>query len=236
MRRFLLLLLPALSLAGCIDAGTFASHNVEVRAHHALPSSGVSAINVENVAGSISVFAWDRPSVDVSTLTYGADQAAIDRTHVAIESNGPEIDVKTHYDRNNGFFGNQNGAEVDYMIRVPKNLNVTVTNVSGPTTVSGMSADVNATEVSGRLDASLGALSGNRRVEMTAVSGRITVRIARSSSARVQASTISGPVDFFFPADTHHGFVGTSASGRLGGGAASMTLHTVSGSIAVDPE
>lgn len=230
------MLVPAIALAGCIDATTFASHNVEVRAHRALPSSGVTAINVENVAGAITVIAWDRPSLDISSLTYGADQAAVNRTHVTIQTNGPEVDVKTRYDRENNFFGNNNGAEVDYMIRVPKNLNVTVTNVSGPTTVTGVSGDLSATEVSGRLDASLGAVTGNRRIEMTAVSGRITARIARSSSARVSASTISGPVDFFFPADTHHGFVGSSASGRLGGGTATMTLHTVSGPIAVEPE
>lgn len=234
MRFFLFA--PALLLAGCIDATTFASHNVEARLHRTMASSHVAQLSVENVAGAVTVLAWNRPSVDISSLTYGVDQAAVDRTHVVIEQNGPEISVKTEYDRSNGFFGNGNGAEVDYTIRVPKNLNVSVTNVSGPATINGVAGNVDATDVSGRIDASLGALTGTRRVHISAISGRITVRIARASNARVDASTISGPVDFFFPANTHQGYASTSANGTLGTGSATMSLHTVSGRIAVEPE
>jgi DUF4097 and DUF4098 domain-containing protein YvlB len=224
------------SLSGCIDATALASHNVEVRVHRSLPASGVTGLQVENIAGAIAVSAWDRPSVDVRALTYGADKDSVDRTHVVVVASGSQISVKTEYDSTNNFFGGQNGAEVDYTIRVPKSVNVDITNISGPTTIEGVAGNVDATEVSGRLDANLGALSGTRRVTMSAVSGRITARIARGSDARVEASTLSGPVDFFFPADKHQGYVGTSATGQLGKGTSSMTLHTVSGPIAVEPE
>lgn len=235
MKPFLLMA-AVLLLSGCIDASALGSHNVEVRVHRSLPASGVSTLSVENVSGSISISVWDRPSVDIRALTYGFDQGAVDRTHVVATQYGSEISVKTEYDNSNNIFGNRNGGEVDYTIRIPKNLNVSVTNISGPTTVDGIAGNLDATEVSGRLDANLGALTGTRSVHMSAVSGRITVRIARASDARVEASTISGPVDFFFPADTHRGFVGTSATGRLGKGTSSMTLHTVSGPIAVEAE
>lgn len=234
MRRFLLIA-AAMSLPGCIDASSLGSHNVEVRMHRSMPSAGVTQVAITNVAGAVSVTAWDRAGVDIRALTYGSDQAAVDRTHVVVDRNGSQISVKTQYDRS-GFFGNQNGGEVDYTIRVPKNLNVNVTNVSGPITIAGVAGSVEANDVSGRLDANLGSLSGTRTVHMKAISGPITVRIARASNASVEASTISGPVDFFFPSNKHQGYAGTSASGRVGSGSASMTLNTISGPISVQPE
>jgi len=230
-------LLAALSLTGCIDASTFASHNVETKFHRAIPAAGATQVTVINVSGSITVIASDRPNVDVSALIYGADQGAVNRTHVVTQG-GSSITVKTEYDNTGtgGVFGNTNGAQVDYTIRVPKTIAVSVTNISGPTTLTGLGGNVDASEISGRLDATLGSLTGTRSVKMNAISGRITVRIARDSSARVNASTLSGSVNLFFPSDLHQGVVGNSATGRIGKGASSMTLHTVSGPIAVEPE
>jgi DUF4097 and DUF4098 domain-containing protein YvlB len=229
-------LLAALSLAGCVDASTFASHNVEVRLHRVLPAAGVTQVSIANIAGSITIDGWSRPSVEVSALEYGSDQGALDRTHVAVDRSGSQISVKTRYDETGGFFQNGNGAEVDYTIHVPRSVSVSVSNVSGPTTMSGLGGNIDAEEVSGRLDASLGRLAGTRNVHISAVSGRVTVRIARNSDARVDASTISGDVNLFFPSDIQQGVVGNSASGKIGKGAASMTLHTISGSIAVVPQ
>jgi hypothetical protein len=228
-------LLAALSLTGCIGASTFASHNVESKFHRAIPAAGATQVTVINVSGSITVIAWDRSNVDVSALVYGADQGAVNRTHV-VTHGGSGITIKTEYDDNGGVFGNTNGAQVDYTIRVPKTIAVSVTNISGPTTLTGLGGNVEASEISGRLDATLGSLTGTRSVKMNAISGRITVRIARNSSARVNASTLSGSVNLFFPSDLHQGVVGNSATGRIGKGASSMTLHTVSGPIAVEPE
>ncbi len=234
MRPRYFALLAALSLTGCIDATTFSSHNVEMRIHRTLPAAGAAQLRVVNVSGSINVIAWDRQSVDVSALVYGADQGAVDRTHV-ITQGGSHMTVKTEYE-SGGMFGNHNGAEVDYTIRVPKTLPVSVTNISGPTTLTGLAGDVDASEISGRLDATLGRLTGTRSVHMNAISGHITVRIARNSNARVNASTLRGSVNLFFPSDMHQGVVGNSATGRIGSGTSSMTLHTVSGPIAVEPE
>ncbi len=228
-------LFAALSLAGCIDASTFASHNVEAKLHRSIAAAGATQLSVINVSGSITIIAWDRPSVDISARVYGASQDAVARTHVVTQG-GSEISVKTEYDNNGGIFGNHNGAEVDYTIRAPKTIAVSVTNISGPTTLTGLAGDVDASEISGRLDATLGRVAGTRSIHMNAISGRITVRIDRDSSARVNASTLSGSVNVFFPSDLHQGVVGNSATGRIGKGTASMTLHTVSGPIAVEPE
>lgn len=228
-------LLAALCLAGCVDSSTFGGHNVEVRIHRTLPAAGATHVSVANISGSIVIDGWNKPNVDVSALEYGSGQGAIDRTHVTIERSGSAIVVKTRYDSGGGFF-ERSGAEVDYTIHVPKSANVSVSNVSGPTTMSGLSGNVDAEEVSGRLDASLGRLAGKRNIHISAISGRVTVRIARNSDARVDASTISGDVNLFFPSDTHQGMVGNAATGQIGKGAASMTLHTISGSVAVLPE
>lgn len=235
MRLGFFALAAAILLTGCVDATSYGSHNVQVRYHSALPVAGITQTSIENVSGSIAVTVWDRPTVDVSAVIYGADQAAIGRTHVVTNREGSEIAVKTEYSHG-GFFGNDNGGQVDYVIRVPKAMAVSVTNVSGPTTLTGLAGNVDANEVSGRIDASLGQLTGTRRVQLSAISGRITARIARNSNAHVNASTLSGTVNLFFPSDIHQGMVGNSATGRIGTGTSSMTLHTVSGPIAVEPE
>jgi DUF4097 and DUF4098 domain-containing protein YvlB len=236
MRPWCYALLAAVLLTGCIDAGSFGSHNVEVRFHRTVAAAGATQLSIANVAGSIAVTAWDKPAVDVSAVIYGADKNAVDRTHVTANRNGSQIEVKTDYDSSGSFFGNHNGGEVDYTIRAPRSLSVSVTNISGPTTLIGLGGNVDASEVSGRLDASLGQLTGTRNVHLAAISGRITVHIKRNSDARVNASTISGPVTLFFPSNTHEGTVGNSATGQIGKGTSSMTLHTVSGPIAVEPE
>lgn len=230
----LLALLAAFSLAGCVGVSTFGSHNVEAKIHHTLPAAGVEDVSVTNVSGSIVIDGWDKPSVDVSALEYGADQGALDRTHVSIARSGSTISVETKYDSGGGFF-ERSGAQVDYTIHVPASASLSVTNISGPTTLKGLTGNVDAQEISGGLDASLGRVAGTRTIQMNAVSGRITVRIARSSDARVDASTISGGVNLFFPADAHEGAAGNSATGQIGKGTASMTLKTISGSVDVLP-
>ena len=227
-------LLAALSLAGC-GYSTFGGHNVEVRLHRTLPATGVTHVNVANISGSIVIHGWNKPDVDVSALESGSGQDAIDRTHVTIERSGSAIVVKTTYDSGGGWF-ERSGAQVDYTIHVPAAASLSVSNVSGPTTMNGLRGNIDAEEVSGLLDASLGRLAGTRNVHISAISGSVTVRIARNSDARVDASTISGDVNLFFPADTHQGAVGNAATGQIGKGAASMIVKTISGSVAVLPE
>ncbi|HET9393678.1 MAG TPA: DUF4097 family beta strand repeat-containing protein [Candidatus Rubrimentiphilum sp.] len=229
-------MLAVISLAGCVGVSSFGGHNVEARIHHALPAAGVRYVNVENVSGSIVIDGWNHSGVDVSALEYGSDQGALDRTHVSIGQNGSTVFVKTTYDSGGGFFFGHNGAQVDYTIHVPATASISVSNVSGPTTLKGLDGNLDVSEISGALDASLGRVAGTRNIHMSAISGHMTVRIARNSDARVDASTISGDVNLFFPSDTHQGSVGNAATGQLGKGAASMTLKTISGAIDVLPK
>lgn len=234
--RFFVLCI-AVSLAGCMSFGdmNFGSHNVERRVHNSLPAAGVTNLHIENVSGEIRVVSWKKPLVDVKALEYAADTPSLDRTHVEIARNGDQISIHTRYDSSSGFFQRSSGAQVDYTVFVPAALSVTVVNVSGRTTLSGIQGDVEASEISGRLDATLGRVAGTRRVHMSAVSGPIVARVARTSDSRVSASTVSGDVHLFFPGDLHHGFVGNSATGSLGKGSAQIVLHTISGSINVEP-
>lgn len=227
-----------LSLCGCVmslNDMNFSSHNVERHVHNALASSGVTNLHIENVSGAIKIESWNKPSVDIKALEYAADGAALDRTHVEVTRNGDQIAIHTRYDESGGFFQRSSGAQVDYDVHLPAALSVTVVNISGSTTLSGIDGNVEASEISGHLDATLGRVAGERRVHMTAVSGPIIAHVARNSDSKVEASTMTGDVHFFFPADIRHGYVGSSATASLGKGAGSIVLHTISGSINVEP-
>lgn len=232
-RTFSAVLVTALVLPGCV-VGSASAHNVETHVHRTLAASGITSLRIENVAGSISVQGWNKPTVDVQAIEYGSSQDALDRTRVTIARTGTEISVETRYDRGGSVFGNS-GAEVDYAIRAPSSLALQIANVSGPTSIRAMDATIDATEVSGRLDADVGPVSGSRSVRLSAVSGAIVLRMARASNARVRAKALSGSVSVFFPADVRRGFVGNSTTGTVGTGSASVTISTVSGSITVEP-
>lgn len=230
MNKLAVLLCPIVALTGCMSVASAGTGRAVERSHQSVAASGIAALRVENVSGDVTVSAGSGGSITIDAVKRGQDDAALGRTHVEVSHDGSTLRVRTKYDRT-GF--NNNGASVDYTIHVPANLDVNVGNVSGDITLTGLKGDVRADDVSGDVDAALGTVGGSRTVFMKAVSGTIHVAVARNSSFNVEANTISGDIQAFFPADTHKGFVGERLSGNLGSGKAKMTLGTVSGSISV---
>jgi hypothetical protein len=219
-----------LALTGCsVSLGEGGS---SVHSHQHRTFMGVRYLRVQNVSGPVTINTSHGNAVAVDATLSAGSQGAIDRTHVEYDAHGDSLDVTTHYDRN-GWFGNSNGANVDYTVTVPPKTDVEVENISGPIAVTGVLGDVRASQVSGPVRAMLGRIEGSRDVNIKAVSGRIDLSIARNSSATLNAESISGDVRAFFPADEHKGVVGMSIRGRIGSGSGSIDLSTVSGSIDV---
>lgn len=197
--------------------------------------TGAHFVRVENVSGPITITAAKGNSITVNATLSAGSQGAIDRTHVSFDRHGDSLDVATRYDRT-GWFGDGRGASVAYQIAVPQKTDIDVENVSGSITIHGTAGDVRVSQVSGAVQATLGQINGSRNVNIKAVSGAITVAIARNSSATLNAQSISGGVHAFFPADEHKGMVGSSLRGRLGSGNGSIDLSTVSGAIDVNAQ
>lgn len=221
-----------LALAAC-DA-TALAENLHEQTHRSIPAAHVTRVTVENVSGSIVVKGGGN-AVVIDATKNGANEGDLARTHVDITTGGGEVAVKTNYDRDNTWFGNHNGGSVDYRITVPPSVALEITNVSGSVTIAGVSGDVRATAVSGSIDAVLGRVAGSRYVKLGTVSGPIAASIARNSDVRISSKTLSGGIREFAEGSVDKGYVGENATARLGSGAASMNLSTISGSITISP-
>jgi DUF4097 and DUF4098 domain-containing protein YvlB len=219
-----------MALAGCSVSLGDEGNSIHSRQHRTF--AAVHFVRVQNVSGPITISGSNSDTVAVDATLHAGSQDAINRTHVEYDRHGDSLDVSTRYDKS-GWFGNSNGAGVDYTISVPAKTDVEVENVSGPITIRGVSGDVRASQVSGPVRAALGRIDGSRDVNIKAVSGMIALSITRNSSATLNAESISGGVHAFFPTDEHKGVVGSSIRGRIGGGSGSIDLSTVSGGIDV---
>ncbi len=124
--------------------------------------------------------------------------------------------------------------------------------VNGSVTVRGASGDLEASTVNGRLDVAGGSFE---RARLETVSGSLSFDGGLSSGANLEAETVSGPVTLVLPASVAADFSISTFSGSIdnalgpaatrrsahspekelefstGGGGASVSVHTLSGSI-----
>ena len=252
--RYGALLLTAL-LSACGLNTSYGSHvtgsrNVHESAKNSFDLAANGTVRVENVAGIIDVQTWDRPRIEIAIDKYGEDKSDLANTNVVIDHGASDFAVKTEYRRENGF--PTRGGAVDYHLRVPRTVTLTVENVSGPVIVSGVSGSVDISDVSGtvratglandakasttsgRIELAFDKLGRGQSVSAKAISGRITITAPKNASATVDASTTAGTVTSDF-ASIHpeRGEVGMKANGRIGNGDATLALNTVSGSITI---
>jgi hypothetical protein len=109
----------------------------------------------------------------------------------------------------------RNAAEVDFTVRVPAGVRVSLATVTGDVYASGLhspvraasvsgsvhvSSDgpVQASSVSGDVEATLGR-TGGQSLRFTSVSGDVTVRVPAGIDADFSARTLSGSIDSDFP-------------------------------------
>lgn len=117
--------------------------------------------------------------------------------------------------RSGGGSTRDNDASVDFTVRVPAGVRVSLGTVSGdvyatglhsPVRAASVSGDVHvssdgpveATSVSGDVDATLGRIAG-QSLRFTSVSGDVTLRVPSGLDADFRAHTLSGSIDSDFP-------------------------------------
>jgi hypothetical protein len=99
---------------------------------------------------------------------------------------------------------------------------------------------LNAQSVSGRITTDV-ELRDSADVQIRTVSGEVTMRLPKSTSAKVALVSVGGRIDAGFDGlGREDRPVGKSLTGTLGGGAASLNVNSVSGAITLlsrpDPE
>jgi len=203
-------------------------------------------ISIRNVAGNINVSGYDGSSVIVTAYKQGRDR---DRVTIVDASGDDYINIWVEYPRNGS-----TDASVEFEIRVPRGVEYAfedIASVSGDVSVSAAMGQVHAQSVSGRVE--LRDFLGNANV--SSVSGDLFVQITRDvGTARMKFASISGDVIVYAPANLgafvdmsslsgslwtnfplrlsgRWPFWGRSARGRLGNGAASLKISSISGRV-----
>ncbi len=257
--KLLILTLISLTAATVLSGCSLLKKRVEKteKVEYKISASGRTSISVENVSGKINV----RSTTDtLGYITINAIKTAevrqdeqdkpIDNITILIDTNGSEVKIETETRNNSGFFKKSKGAEVDYDIRVPANLNVRVENVNGKILISGVRNDVIAETVNGSID-----VNGSRgKLELTSVNGTVTCNVdsltkgvnvdvvngsvkiggLKYVDADVNASTVNGKVKVKDLSFTNIISEKKNLSGTLGKGGSQIRVSTVNGTVSLD--
>lgn len=245
--------LALFSLAGCVDSDFSDGDAVRSTIHERFSAQANVHLSVGNVSGDVTILPWSRSTIDVVAVKHAGSQEALRRVTVEIDRDqvpASDVHIRTHYVHQ--WFGSDEGS-VDYTVRVPRGASLVVNEVSGDVRANGLggsvvihsvSGDVTAMSaggnlivhsVSGDVHTSMLHMANSTNADIETVSGEIHLALPTSASAYVTARSLSGDVDSAWPIQESHG-IGTTANGRIGGGAGTVQLKSISGDIHLTQE
>jgi len=175
------------------------------------------AVEVSNVAGSVTITAWDQQVVQVT--------GRIDNDQDRLEMEGDAGRVVIKVRRDSGKYKGDDGARLE--IRVPSGASLDVSTVSADVSVAGVKGAQRLESVSGSLDASvfdeqldLRSISGDATITGTGGKGRVFAEStsgdvrARGLAGEIEANTVSGELVLELGTIPHGRF--KSVSGDIG--------------------
>ncbi|HUI31668.1 MAG TPA: DUF4097 family beta strand repeat-containing protein [Candidatus Acidoferrales bacterium] len=261
MKKFVLLtstfFLLALSTA---SARTYSK--TEVRTFDISPNGKVV---VDNVNGAIKVESWDKDQVMLQatkTVRAGDQEEAdeyLDRLRIEIDNEKDYLEVRTHYPHEGWggfwdwlFHGGSRYAGVEYVLKVPKSVNLEVETTNGNVDVSSVAGGVKAGSTNGQVNlndvgrsvdgsTTNGDISASisdevefRDLKLTTTNGSINVSCPENINADVSAHTTNGNISSEFPVTIQGSFNNKSFEGQINKGGSHIYLHTTNGSIEIN--
>lgn len=167
----------ALALAASVLAAPAAAAPID----RTIAAGSKGELEVDNVAGSVEITAWDRKEIHVGGELQ-ADAKGLD----VLDRHG-RIVVRVVLPQEPGFFGYRGGTRL--RISAPKGTSVDVGTVSADIDVHGIEGEQHLQSVSGRIETQ----GFERELDLKSISGGIAVD-AGDKPIRVRASAVSGNV------------------------------------------
>jgi hypothetical protein len=258
------LLLPAAALLLAAAASPATVHAQESSATP-FTWSGAAApgswLTLRNVNGSVRVEGgsgreievratkrWRRGNpeeVEVRVTRYGADDRNVLVCAIWDEAECDENGYRSRGDRNRD---RDNDVSVEFVVRVPRGVNVSTGTVNGSVRVADVSGEVRASTVNGGVEArSLGgpvsasSVNGDVDARMTAlgdrdlrfatVNGSVTVSLPESIDAEVEMSTVNGSLNADYPLTLSGRIDPRRIRATVGRGGPQLRFTTVNGSV-----
>lgn len=227
---------------------------------YTLNGSGKTSIHIENVNGRINVSnsgdTTGEIKIDaeiIADVKHDEQDKKIENVNIKIDSSGSEIKIETEINRSNsGMFRKNSNAEVNYDIKVPRNMKVYTETVNGTTTITRITGDVKAETVNGKVNVlncqgkvDVDGVNGTVLCNVDSVTAGININIVngdvkigglKNIDADVNASTIHGRVKFKNLTFNEVNSEKKSLSGTLGKGGSMVKVESTNGSISLDAD
>jgi len=218
-------------------------------------------VHVRNINGDISVTPSSSGRVEIVGVRRGSSRSADRLTAEVTETqdglmvcvirrdSDDECDGNGYHRRNDDD-DNWGNASLNLEIKLPSNVEIDATSVSGNVDVVGAQGDVRATSVSGdiRLErlraasieahsvsggisASVESLSGSGSLSFKTVSGDVKLELPRGLDADLSMSSVSGQLDSDFQMTLGGRASRRRIEARIGRGGRDLNLTTVSGDV-----
>ena len=256
--------LAVLLFAAPLAAQTTTTRTPDFRWEKALAAG--SLVHLNNLNGDVTVTPSTTGKVEVTGVKRGRDADMV-TLEVIETSNGVRVcamfkdkDVtcdedgyRVHEDRRWGRRRGDdwNDAQIDIVVKIPKDVRVSAGSVSGDVEVTGAEGDVRASSVSGnvrldklrsttRIRASsvsgdvwvvVESLAGEGDLHFTSVSGNVTAELPKNIDADVRMRSVSGSLDSDFPLTLNGRMNRHSLEARIGKGGRELEVTTVSGDV-----
>lgn len=256
--------LAVLLLAAPLAAQATSSRTPDFKWEKAIAAG--STVSLSNLNGDVTVTPSTSGKVEVAGVRRGRDADMV-TLEVVETSTGIRVcamfkdrDVtcdedgyRVHDDRRGARRRGDdwNDAQIDIVVKVPKDVRVSAGTVSGDVDVTGAEGDVRASSVSGnvRLDklrsttriratsvsgdvwVVVESLAGDGDLHFTSVSGNVTVELPKNIDADVRMRSVSGSLDSDFPLTLNGRMSRHSLEARIGKGGRELEVTTVSGDV-----
>jgi len=214
---------------------------------HTYKIASEGSIKVVTVSGDVSVQGYDGSEVVVAGFRVGRNR---DQVEILDNSGTDRVDLGVHYLMGNG------DASINFLVKVPRSVSynftdirsvsgsvhlsdvtghVSARSISGSVEIKNVTGIVSAESTSGDVDVVLKQVEGTGDMKFASISGNVAVKAPASLNAYVAMSTLSGTLTTDFPIDIQERRYGggRSARGRLGTGACSIRISSISGRVSL---
>jgi hypothetical protein len=216
-------------------------------------------VHVHNINGDVTVTASSSGRVEIVGIRRGSGRGANRLTAEVHETSDGVVVCVVHEDSDDdcddrGYHSHDRDdwdrGSMDLEIKLPRNLEIDASSVSGNVSVAGAQGNVRANSVSGdvRLErlrvsslrvqsvsgevtASIESLIGDGSLSFKTVSGDVTLELPRNLDADLSMTTVSGNIDSDFEMTLGGRRSRRGIEARIGRGGRDLDVSTVSGDL-----